>query len=772
MSTSISEKLSDALEKIDRPGSFCVSGSAPAVLPGLEVEGLGPIGLPLTPRQAKELKQFCEQAPYGKGEETIVDTTVRRVWQLKPERFSLTNPEWDQFLRQTVHKVQEELGLEGQKLESHLHDLLLYEPGSFFLPHRDGEKLDRMVATLVIVLPSSFQGGELVVRHEGQEQTVDFGSGQNNQFRIHFAAFYADCEHEVRPLREGYRLCLVYNLTLKKGKKGITAPRCSEHIETITRILRDWPEDAPDKLAVTLEHQYTQDGLAWDALKGVDRARARVLLEAAGRAGCQAHLALLTLHEAGSAEDDGGYGYGRRRYWDDEDEDPGDYEMGEVFETSLTAEHWTDSSGKRLPLGKIDVEEDELVDPDALKDVEPEEEFEGYTGNAGMTLDRWYRHGAIFLWPASRRFDVLCDAGSESAVQALKLLVEQWQRSRKKDAAVLRAECIDFAATIIARWQETPYGRGFMQEEKPANLLELLAVLDESGLIKAYLGEVVPKDASVEPGKPLVEVCQRHGWGTFRPELEVVFQRTAAATIERNVRLLEQIALAKPRKKEEWLGLCASLAQATLRSLEVLDREKESIHYWPGEVNRTEVLTRLARSLLATEQFELLSQVVAHTLAVPEKYPLTPAQVGALTALQPWLKKNVKKPCPSLSHWIASCCGQLESLTAEVPQPPTDFRRTAAISCRCPECAELKRFLNDPHEQAHRFPVREDLRQHLQHSIRQHNCDLDCRTERRGRPYTLVCTKNTASYQQRLSTFHQDQEHLAALRSIQASLPK
>ena len=128
---------------------------------------MGWIGFPLAPRQARELKKHCEQAPYGKGEETLVDTKVRRVWRLKPERFSLKNPAWGPFLAQTVARVQEDLGLQKQKLEAHLYELLLYERGSFFLPHRDGEKLDRMVATLVIVLPSSFEGGELVVRHDG-----------------------------------------------------------------------------------------------------------------------------------------------------------------------------------------------------------------------------------------------------------------------------------------------------------------------------------------------------------------------------------------------------------------------------------------------------------------------------------------------------------------------------------------------------------------------------------------------------------------------------
>jgi hypothetical protein len=49
---------------------------------------------------------------------------------------------------------------------------------------------------------------------------------------------------------------------------------------------------------------------------------------------------------------------------------------------------------------------------------------------------------------------------------------------------------------------------------------------------------------------------------------------------------------------------------------------------------------------------------------------------------------------------------------------------------------------------------------------------VDCRTEARGRPYTLVCTKNTASYQAALKEYHQDQERLAAVRTIEAGVPK
>src|SRR5437868_12090794 len=107
----ILEKLSKALSQIDRPGTFCVGGSAPAVLPGLEVEGLGPIGLPLTAKTAKDLIKHCDQAPYGQGEKTLIDTSVRRVWRMEPHRFALTNPAWKGFIDATVRKVQAELGL-------------------------------------------------------------------------------------------------------------------------------------------------------------------------------------------------------------------------------------------------------------------------------------------------------------------------------------------------------------------------------------------------------------------------------------------------------------------------------------------------------------------------------------------------------------------------------------------------------------------------------------------------------------------------------------
>jgi len=264
--TKLYGKLLKVLGEVDRPGNVCTHGDRPLTMPGLEVEGLGCVGLPLAKSSARKLIKLCQQAPYGKGTETVVDTDVRRVWELNPKKFRLTNPKWDPLVASIVTDVQAELGLDGQKLKARLYKLLVYEEGGFFLPHRDGEKLDRMVATLVIGLPSVHEGGELIVSHHGQQHEIIF-AGAASGYELSYAAFYADCHHEIRPVRSGYRLCLTYNVTLagSRGKGGITAPSFEPMATAIGELFSDWSDytDA-EKIAVTLDHRYTKGAsLVW-----------------------------------------------------------------------------------------------------------------------------------------------------------------------------------------------------------------------------------------------------------------------------------------------------------------------------------------------------------------------------------------------------------------------------------------------------------------------------------------------------------------------------
>ena len=49
--------------------------------------------------------------------------------------------------------------------------------------------------TLVVHLPTAYEGGQLVVSHSGRSKTFDFAA--DSAYGMHWTAFYADCEHEV-----------------------------------------------------------------------------------------------------------------------------------------------------------------------------------------------------------------------------------------------------------------------------------------------------------------------------------------------------------------------------------------------------------------------------------------------------------------------------------------------------------------------------------------------------------------------------------------------
>ena len=86
---SLTTELAEILHTVQRPGDFYTTGTIDIFAPRLEVAGVGPIALPLLPVQAQQLIAVAEQAPYGQGEATLIDTEVRRTWQIDPERVQI-----------------------------------------------------------------------------------------------------------------------------------------------------------------------------------------------------------------------------------------------------------------------------------------------------------------------------------------------------------------------------------------------------------------------------------------------------------------------------------------------------------------------------------------------------------------------------------------------------------------------------------------------------------------------------------------------------------
>jgi len=465
--------LDEILAGVRRPGDFFVRGLIESPLPRLEIERLGTVSFPVPQEQAEALVKLCERAPYGRGDETLVDTGVRKVWQLAPSKLRLAGKAWPRTLDQILATVTNGLGCGSAKVRAELYKLLVYDRGAFFKPHRDTEKADGMFGTLLIVLPSAHAGGDVVVRHAGREATIDLSDADVPE--LAYAAFYADCEHEVLPVTEGYRVCLVYNLMLerkpskRKQQARLSVPdhrtevgAAAEQLEQAFRGAK-----APRKLVWLLEHQYSPAGLKFAALKNADAARAGVLRDAAAQAGCTVHLGIVHIAETGSAEYWGGdwsYGRSRRRCWYSQDYDydgvevgSDDYEIVEVHDGWCYVDQWVTTEERAAGFGEVPIGEGEVLPVGALDDEVPDEQrIMEATGNEGASFERTYHRAALVIWPRDRSVDVLLQAGVAGALAYLDGRVSAWIDSGAPQAD--RPALLEEAKRVVAAWKKSRDG--------------------------------------------------------------------------------------------------------------------------------------------------------------------------------------------------------------------------------------------------------------------------------------------------------------------------
>jgi 2OG-Fe(II) oxygenase superfamily len=266
------------LNNIDPLGTFATSGTvrcAPSAYQQVTVKGLGsPLSLPLT--DIEPLKAVATRAPYGRGEATLYDESVRKAWQVDASMVTVGDGGiWENTLKEVVCQACLELGITTtgfhatRKVHANLYKLLLYEVGGHFTPHRDTEKEDGMFGTLVIQLPSLFSGGDFTVEHGEESKT--FKQSINSGNAIKYIAFYADCVHQIHPVTSGARLRLVYNL-VESGGSQISPSNNLAINSQLEAFVREWKatRNYTDRLGYHLRHKYTPHSFAIDSLKGRD----------------------------------------------------------------------------------------------------------------------------------------------------------------------------------------------------------------------------------------------------------------------------------------------------------------------------------------------------------------------------------------------------------------------------------------------------------------------------------------------------------------------
>src|SRR5215471_15133462 len=503
------KELIALMDKVKTSGAFSVSGTLPSIPPGLAVKGVGHIGLPLTAHQAKALIALSEQAPFGRGEETIVDTDVRKSWQISADDFALGNPQWNEALQAAADQIGKDLGLSGCKIGVEQYKLLVYEEGSFFASHRDTEKIPNMFATLVVNLPSEHEGGELIIRHAGQSQRYSFAD--SSLFAPSFVAFYADCYHEVKPITAGYRLCLVYNLAITNRKKQPVLSQRMGPIEDINNAIQAWSQATQDHSILTylLDHSYSEQNLSMANLKHGDFAKASVLLNAAANSGCQAYLCLATYYRTSYGEVDN---YGRRgrrgRYSDyDDDLEESDFEEYDVNEELVYAHAFVTADGTKINVKKIHLDADDLLAKVPLVDGPGR----GYsiseaTGNEGATKDLWYHRGAVIMWPKERELELVAHMDVDYGIHVLKSSIQD--QSKLEDER--RRQLIQLANHIV---ETLP---SYRSDDISAALIQL----EDIELLKKFLlRQTHAYTIEIDPNL-VIKAAERFGWKPFAQAIE------------------------------------------------------------------------------------------------------------------------------------------------------------------------------------------------------------------------------------------------------------
>jgi hypothetical protein len=751
------ERLARLLGDAQASGAFSAQILAPAGALQIEVDGVGLVRPPVRAPLAKKLIAVARPAMFGRREQTLTDTSVRDTWEITPDLVSLSSPAWDATLGAVLDDVGAELGLPPTtKLRAELHAMLVYGKGQFFRPHQDSEKDDTMMGTLVVSLPSAHTGGELVIEHGGQSVTYRVPGEE-----LSFVAFYADCRHEVKPVKSGYRVTLTFNL-LADSEPGVQgaglvpglAHCLTGHFTTpATRRYGADGLDPPNRLVYLLDHEYTRRGLSWNRLKGADAECAGLLRAAAEQAGCDAVLALAEVKETWDAwpsdsdpwddydnydeEEDDGEDYGDASRGQGGDHD--DYQLNELIDDEITLGWWTSPDGAGGEPISLHVPDSEVCATTPSGDLVPyQSEYEGYMGNYGNTLDRWYRRAAVVVWPLDRAFAARAEAGSQWALSELRVRIEAG------DLEGARAG----AQSLAPFWKKVGSQSGLL-----GTALQVAAGLGTAGTAAMLLEPFRVETVAPEHAGGLAAAAGQYGEEWTRGVIHGWFGSEHHLEPDRY----------------EWMerlpGLCAALREAGSPGMARLLAARA----WGWMGDQLKFWTTTARAGIRRQQLEMLSSPLVRLLETADR-ELRDQIVAALRGygdnmlecLMPALRSAAALPADTRRaaelDVVARDCGQWLGAIIARPLRDEDDWSIEWTGCGCDLCGTLGTFLGSRSRQIFEWPLAKDGRRHVHSRIDSAALPVRHQTRRQGRPYTLVLAKTGE-----LFTREKDARHKAVI---------
>jgi hypothetical protein len=503
-------------------------------------------------------------------------------------------------------------------------------------------------------------------------------------------------------------------------------------------------------------------------------------------AGCEAFLALADVqetHDAYRAEKRWNY-----RAYDEYDEyeydgsdysdtaaSDGEYQIHNLINSAVTLTHWTVEDGARLDEIALHVADGEVCASTPSGDLAPySQEYEGYMGNWGNTLDRWYHRAAIIIWPQNRAFANRAETAPAWALDELAAMASSGEVAGARTAAASLAPFWNGTWTEHTAKAKGPVSELFSKALRAADLVddaETAALL----LRPFRIGSLTRSSA-----KPFANLAESYGqeWATKQLWSWLGSDSAWIYSYGRDVQrwVTDQLP-----------GLCKALYSASGRhsaaARPLLDVVRQQIGHsiqsalaWSPPSYRDShlqdfggPLAALLKGVTITGAADIRDSVSAFIRQQDDSVLVL--EIAALRAAAGSPKFDASGDAGFMD--LAEDCA--ERLRARLTRPIRDAGDWSIEppdnGCPCQPCGTLDTFLAAADSRTIEWPLAEFGREHLQARIDRAELPVTYTTKRLGRPYTLVLTKSDALFTSEHDARARDEADLAWLHGIWATAP-
>ncbi|MGH3275504.1 MAG: hypothetical protein ACRDNZ_14430, partial [Streptosporangiaceae bacterium] len=385
-------------------------------------------------------------------------------------------------------------------------------------------------------------------------------------------------------------------------------------------------------------------------------------------------------------------------------------------------------------------------------DLEPySQQYEGYMGNWGNTLDRWYHRAAVVLWPRDQAFANRAEASPAWALDELAAIASAGETPAARAAATtlapfwggaLRAPTADSWSRISGLFGKALRAADAVADADTATMLlrpfriENLtdACLDSFAKIAGSYGqqwtaELLRRWFGGDHLAPAYSGGQgRPQWvADWLPGLCEGLHATGSAGAAAAQQLLDLAW--------EWIGkdISAGLASSSpaYRDTKLGDLGKPLASVLAAAAALEAASTRDAISSYIRQQADVV----------------TTLEISALRAAAELSRREGVRDDAGFRDLAADCTARLRARLTRPQRTSGDWSiELPATGCTCDLCDTLRAFLADKSRRTFEWPIAQQLRQHVHSRIDAAELPVTHLTRRQGRPYTLVLHKTEALF--------------------------